>query len=263
MKASFGNFNSVLEPGSPEFELLSRLDVDKMPRHVAIIMDGNGRWAKQRNLPRVKGHTAGIKSVRSTVESCARLKIPVLTLYAFSAENWKRPLSEVNTLMELLKKYLRKELPEIQENNIRFQAIGRINELPGSVQRELHHVELETRSNHGMKMILALNYSGRTELVDAFNTLLQQGKTRSVSEKEIQKSLYTGNLPDPDLLIRTSGEMRISNFLLWQIAYAEIYVTDVLWPDFRTPHLLEAILDYQQRDRRYGGIHLHSLRGTK
>ena len=263
MTPPFENFNGIVEPGSLEARLLAQLDPHKLPRHVAIIMDGNGRWARQRGLPRVKGHSAGIKAVRATVETSVRLNIPVLTLYAFSVENWKRPMSEVNTLMELLKEYLRKELPEIQENDIRFHAIGRIHELPRSVRRELRHVEQESRFNRGMKMVLALNYSGRAELVDAFNSLLLQGRTRRVSETEVQRSLYTGDLPDPDLLVRTSGEMRISNFLLWQIAYSEIYVTDVLWPDFRSHHLLESILAYQKRERRYGGIRSRSLQGAR
>ncbi len=250
----FESFRSVLEPESAEARLILDLDPRRLPRHVAVIMDGNGRWANQRGLPRVKGHSAGIKSVRATVETCARLKLKVLTLYAFSAENWKRPISEVNTLMELLKEYLRLELPEIQENDIRFQTIGRIDDLPSSVQRALKHVETETQSNRGMQMVLALNYGGRTELVDAFNALIKKGSRRRIREKDIEENLYTAGLPSPDLLIRTSGEMRVSNFLLWQIAYSEIYVTDVLWPDFRSSHLLEAILDFQKRERRYGGI---------
>ena len=248
------NFRSLLDPESAEARLIVGLDPSRLPRHVAVIMDGNGRWAEQRGLRRVEGHSAGIKSVRATVETCARLKLQVLTLYAFSAENWKRPISEVNTLMELLKEYLRKELPEIQENDIRFQTIGRVDELPSSVQRALKHVETETRFNRGMEMVLALNYGGRAELVDAFNALNKKGSRRRIREKDIEEHLYTAGLPEPDLLIRTSGEMRVSNFLLWQIAYSEIYVTDVLWPDFRSIHLLEAILDFQKRERRYGGI---------
>ena len=248
------NFRGVLDPESAEARLILHLDPSRLPRHVAVIMDGNGRWANQRGLPRVKGHQAGTASVRATVETCARLKLPVLTLYAFSAENWKRPVSEVNTLMELLKEYLRKELPEIQENDIRFQTIGRVDDLPSSVQRELKHVENESRLNRGMQMLLALNYGGRAELVDTFNALIQKGSRRRIRERDIEAHLYTAGLPDPDLLIRTSGEMRVSNFLLWQIAYSEIYVTDVLWPDFRSIHLLEAILDFQKRERRFGGI---------
>ena len=248
------NFRGVLDPESAEARLILDLDPSRLPRHVAVIMDGNGRWAKQRGLQRVEGHSAGIKSVRATVETCVRLELQVLTLYAFSAENWKRPISEVNTLMELLKEYLREELPEIQENDIRFLTIGRVDDLPSSVQRALKHVETETQSNRGMQMVLALNYGGRTELVDAFNSLVKKGSQHRIREQDIEANLYTAGLPEPDLLIRTSGEMRVSNFLLWQIAYSEIYVTDVLWPDFRSVHLFEAILDFQKRERRYGGI---------
>ena len=256
-------FKSIFAPSSPEAELLERIDSNKLPRHIAVIMDGNGRWAKQRKLPRVAGHRAGINAVRAVVEAAARLPISVLTLYAFSAENWKRPRSEVSTLMTLLKDYIRKELSTIQKNGIRFLTIGRIDELPHSVQKELRFAEEETRGNKGTKMVVALNYSGRLELVDAFNQLLKEGVPYPISEDNIEKSLYTVGLPEPDLMIRTSGEMRVSNFLLWQIAYAEIYVTEVLWPDFREIHLLEAILEFQQRERRYGGIRLTSFHNVQ
>jgi undecaprenyl diphosphate synthase len=220
-------------------------------------MDGNGRWAGQRHLPRVSGHRAGIDSVREIVESSARLGIEVLTLYAFSTENWKRPQSEVNTLMTLLKEYLRREVSRLNENNIRLLSMGRIDELAPSVQEELEIARRRTARNTGTKLIIALNYSGRAEMVDAFRDVLRAQpdlRPSDVSEELIQEHIYTRNLPDPDLLIRTSGELRISNFMLWQIAYSEIYVTETLWPDFRREHLFEAILDFQKRERRYGGI---------
>jgi undecaprenyl diphosphate synthase len=240
-------------------ELYSQLDLSRLPRHVAVIMDGNGRWAKKRRLPRVSGHREGIKSVREIVETSARLGVGVLTLYAFSVENWKRPRAEVNTLMGLLREYLRKELNTLMKNNIRFQVIGRWEGLPESVAEDLHWGTEQTCRNTGLLFNIALNYGGRTELVDAFRKIHEQlnanGRNpEDLTEELISKNLYTSGIPDPDLLIRTSGEMRISNFLLWQIAYAEIWVTDVLWPDFRKQHLYEAIIDYQKRERRYGGI---------
>jgi undecaprenyl diphosphate synthase len=221
-------------------------------------MDGNGRWARLRKLPRVAGHRAGIESVREIVEASARLGLQVLTLYAFSVENWKRPQREVLTLMKLLKEHIRLELGNFQKNNIRFRAIGRIQGLEESVRDELRRAMLTTKDNTGMILNVALNYGGRSEIVDAFNRLLrefrQNGNKSPIDEDLISQSLYTAGIPDPDLLIRTSGEMRISNFLLWQIAYSEIYITPTFWPDFRRKHLLEAILEYQRRDRRYGGI---------
>jgi undecaprenyl diphosphate synthase len=250
------DLNGLADPGSPEARLVRKIDPNRLPRHVAVIMDGNGRWAGVRHLPRVAGHRAGIDSVREIVEVCARLHVQVLTLYAFSVENWKRPRSEVRTLMRLLKEYVRRELDNIQKNNIRFQAIGRIHELDSSVRKELAHAMYETAANTGMLLNIALNYSGRTELIDTFNRLWKEYRMNGVevTEEMISACLYTSGAPDPDLLIRTSGEMRISNFLLWQIAYSEIYVTPTYWPDFRRKHLFEAILDYQKRDRRYGGI---------
>ncbi len=246
------------KPGSQEAGLLQRINKDRLPKHVAIIMDGNGRWAGKRKLPRVAGHRAGIRAVQDIVESCARLGLEVLTLYAFSVENWKRPRKEVSTLMSLLKEYVRRELDKVHQNHIRFQAIGRIQELDESVRNELQNAMRVTSRNTGMLLNVALNYSGRAELVDTFNRLFrelkQNGHKSPITEEMISLSLYTSGVPDPDLLIRTSGEMRISNFLLWQIAYSEIYVTQTFWPDFRRKHLLEAILEYQQRDRRYGGI---------
>jgi undecaprenyl diphosphate synthase len=244
--------------GSPEAGLLKLVDQNRMPKHVAVIMDGNGRWAGMRKLPRVAGHRAGIESVRDIVESSSRLGLEVLTLYAFSVENWKRPRSEVRTLMTLLKEYIRRELKNVHKSNIRFQAIGRIHELEEPVRLELRRATRVTKDNTGMLLNVALNYSGRAELVDTFNRLFlefkQNGSKAPISEELISQFLYTSGIPDPDLLIRTSGEMRISNFLLWQIAYSEIYITPTYWPDFRRKHLLEAILEYQQRDRRYGGI---------
>jgi undecaprenyl diphosphate synthase len=246
------------KPRSQEAELLKLIDGKRLPKHIAVIMDGNGRWAGKRKLPRVAGHRAGIESVREIVESSSKLGLEVLTLYAFSVENWKRPRTEVRTLMNLLKEYVRLELSNVHKNNIRFQAIGRIQELEESVRTELRRAVHTTKGNTGMLLNVALNYSGRAEIVDTFNRLFrevqQNGHKPPISEELIAQSLYTAGIPDPDLLIRTSGEMRISNFLLWQIAYSEIYITPTFWPDFRRKHLLEAILEYQRRDRRYGGI---------
>jgi undecaprenyl diphosphate synthase len=242
-------------PGSPEEALARQIDFDRLPAHVAIIMDGNGRWASRRHLPRVEGHRAGIDSVRDVVESSARLGIRVLTLYAFSLENWKRPASEVSTLMSLLKRYLRLELKTLVTNNIRFHVVGRKDELAADVRRELTLGEEKTAHCTGMLFNIALNYGGRAEIVDAARRAIASGmKADELDERRFGELLYTAGQPDPDLLIRTSGEMRVSNFLLWQIAYAEIWVTDTLWPDFRCRHLLEAILAYQKRDRRYGGL---------
>jgi len=244
-----------IPPGSPDETLARRVNFDQLPSHVAIIMDGNGRWAAQRHLPRVEGHRAGIDSVRSVVETSARLGIDVLTLYAFSIENWKRPRAEVNTLMLLLKRYIRLELATLLRNNIRFQVIGRKEELAPDVRRELDIAAKQTEANTGMWFNIALNYGGRTEIVDAARRLIASGvPADEVDERRFGEFLYTAGQPDPDLLIRTSGEMRVSNFLLWQIAYSEIWVTETLWPDFRRRHLLEAILAYQKRERRYGGI---------
>ena len=241
--------------GSPDEALARAVNVDQLPAHVAIIMDGNGRWAAQRHLPRVEGHRAGIQSVRDVVETSARLGIEVLTLYAFSVENWKRPRAEISTLMTLLKRYLRLELNTLLANNIRFQTIGRTQDLSPDVQDELAMAIERTSANTGMLFNIALNYGGRAEIVDAARKAIASGlDPADLDERRFADFLYTAGQPDPDLLIRTSGEMRVSNFLLWQIAYAEIWVTDALWPDFRTRHLLEAIVDYQKRDRRYGAI---------
>src|SRR5687767_10267 len=246
---------SVVPAGSPEEALARQVDFARLPQHVAVIMDGNGRWAAQRHLPRVEGHRAGIDSVRDVVESSARLGIKVLTLYAFSVENWKRPVSEVSTLMTLLKRYLRLELNTLLRNDIRFRVIGRAADLATDIRAELELAEEKTAANTGMLFNIALNYGGRAEIVEAARGLLAAGvKPDELDEQRFAGFLYTAGQPDPDLLIRTSGEMRVSNFLLWQIAYAEIWVTDTLWPDFRKRHLLEAVLAYQKRDRRYGGI---------
>lgn len=240
--------------------LVEQIDPGRMPRHIAVIMDGNGRWAQQRHLPRVAGHRAGIDAVRDTVEMSRWLHIEALTLYAFSKENWKRPKAEISVLMRLLREYLHKELARLKRNNIQFRVIGRMEELPPMVRKDLIFGMEETRLNSGMIFNVALNYGGRAEIVDAFKRLLIQMRTNGfdpamVDEGEIESELYTAGLPDPDLLIRTSGEMRISNFLLWQIAYSEIWVTPVLWPDFRRHHLLEGIIEFQKRERRYGGLH--------
>jgi undecaprenyl diphosphate synthase len=253
------DFVGHIEPGSRDEHLLNQIDFTRLPRHVAVIMDGNGRWAKRRHLPRVAGHRAGVEAVRSTVDTCARLGIEVLTLYAFSVENWKRPPFEIEALMTFLKEYLRKEIENIHRNNIRFQTIGRTSDLDESVQFELRSAIRKTANNSGMVLNVALNYGGRVELVDAFRKIYEKFEREgrgpeSITEAEIARHLYTADLPDPDLLIRTSGELRVSNFLLWQIAYSEIYVTDTLWPDFRSPDLFAAIIDFQQRERRFGGL---------
>lgn len=251
------DFLAWAKPGSREAELARRIDPRRLPRHIAVIMDGNGRWAARRRLPRVAGHRAGVRPVRESIEACCRLGIEALTLYAFSVENWKRPPSEVRTLWALLRHYLHQELPDLKRNNVRFQVIGRVAELPQEVQNDLDLAIVETAANTGLRLNVALNYGGRAELVDAVNALLKRtrrGEDLQISEEAISSELYTAGLPDPDLLIRTSGELRVSNFLLWQIAYAEIWVTERLWPDFQTTDLLEAIIDYQKRERRYGGL---------
>jgi undecaprenyl diphosphate synthase len=274
-----------------ESELLRQLDLSRMPRHVAIIMDGNGRWAQRRHLPRIAGHRYGTKTARTTIETCARLNIEALTLYAFSVENWRRPKVETDFLMQLLREYIRKEMPLIQRNNIRMRFLGRIDELPLGVQKDVRQATAQTAANTGMCLCIAFNYGGRAEIVDAMNAILAQragngingghgiprrnghvsanngnggneqpkpadsnGHFQRITEDEVSSYLYTEGLPDPDLLIRTSGEMRVSNFLLWQIAYAEMYVSETLWPDFSRARLLEALVEFQKRDRRYGGL---------
>ena len=244
-----------------EAEVYQRLDPDRLPKHIAIIMDGNGRWARRRHLPRIAGHRAGVASVRSTVETASRIGIPALTLYAFSEENWKkRPRSEVDFLMGLLCRYLKAEVPTLNKNNIRLEYIGRQQELPAVVQEKMKWAREATARNTGMLLTLALNYSARSELVDAFRSMVEAAANNGglqhlkIDEEAVARNLYTRHLADPDLVIRTSGEMRLSNFLLWQLAYAEIYVTPTLWPEFGGVHLLEGIAEYQKRERRYGGL---------
>ena len=252
--------SDLLKPATrEEAALFDKLDLTRLPSHVAVIMDGNGRWAQKRHLPRVAGHREGVKMARETIETCVRLKIPCLTLYAFSLENWRRPRAEVEFLMRLLREYLKRELPTMKKNDIRFRVIGRLHELPEAVQRDIAEAIDLTSRNGGMHLVLALNYGGRGELTDAFNALLDRARANGaaklqVDEQAISDQLYTSGLPDPDLLIRTSGEMRVSNFLLWQIAYAEMYVTETLWPDFSRARLIEALIDFQKRERRYGGL---------
>jgi undecaprenyl diphosphate synthase len=278
-----------------ESGLFEQLDLSRMPRHVAVIMDGNGRWAQRRHLPRIAGHRYGTKTARTTIETCARLNIEALTLYAFSVENWRRPKVETDFLMQLLREYIRKEMPLIQRNNIRMRFLGRIDELPPGVQKDVRQATEQTAANTGMCLCIAFNYGGRAEIVDAMNAILAQragngsnghaanghsaikrnghvsanngngdadqhkhtegnGNFQRITEDEVSSYLYTEGLPDPDLLIRTSGEMRVSNFLLWQIAYAEMYVSETLWPDFNRARLLEALVEFQKRERRYGGL---------
>ena len=246
---------SWIPAGHPDEMLVRQVNFERLPQHIAIIMDGNGRWAAQRHLPRVEGHRAGIDAVRDTVETAARLGIKVLTLYAFSIENWKRPATEISTLMMLLKRYLRSELKTLLTNDIRFRVIGRMDDLADDIQDELRAAMDRTAKDSGMLFNIALNYGGRAEIVDAARRAIESGiRAEDLDEQRFASFLYTAGQPDPDLLIRTSGEMRVSNYLLWQIAYAEIYVTETLWPDFRRRHLLEAVLAYQKRERRYGGI---------
>ena len=244
-----------------EAELYLRLDPERLPKHIAIIMDGNGRWARKRHLPRVAGHRAGVTSVRYVVECASRIGIPSLTLYAFSEENWKRrPKTEVDFLMKLLARYLKQEVPTLHKNNVRLQYIGRLHELPEFVQEKMEWAREDLSRNTGMILTLALNYSARSEIVDAMQAAVRAAANNGgiehlkIDEELISRHLYTSHLPDPDLVIRTSGEMRLSNFLLWQLAYTEIYVTPTLWPEFRGVHLLEGIAEYQGRERRYGGL---------
>jgi len=230
-----------------------------LPRHVAIIMDGNGRWARKRGLPRVAGHRAGIKAVREVVKGCGNLGIEYLTLYTFSVENWNRPVREVNALMRFLRETLRNEVDDLDRNNVRLMTIGRIEDLPPSVRREMERAQRILDDNTGLTLVLALSYGGRVEIVEAMRKIARMVKQGKLSPEEIDldtvsQNLYTDGMPDPDLLIRTSGEMRISNFLLWQIAYSELWITDVLWPDFRRKHLYEAIMAYQGRERRFGRV---------
>lgn len=258
------SFAQVIEPGSDDAGLLATIDLKRLPRHIAVIMDGNGRWAKMRGKPRIFGHKAGAESVRSILDTCARLKIEALTLYAFSTENWRRPKAEVSGLMAMLKYHIRAEMSEVKGNNIRFRAIGNVAGLSESVQKEIAWAEKQTAENTGTKLNIALNYGGRAEILEAAKQAAQQLIDRGdplehLSESDIERNLYTHGLPEVDLMIRTSGELRISNFLLWQLAYSEIYVTPTLFPDFRRGHLFEALIEYQKRDRRFGATQSTSV----
>lgn len=230
-----------------------------LPRHVAIIMDGNGRWAKKRRLPRAAGHRAGMEALKKTVECCTEIGIPYLTLYAFSTENWKRPRAEVDSLMDLLVEYIGKELNALQKNGVRVKSIGRVAELPEDAQKSIRMAEEKTQGNNRLYLQIAINYGGRREIIDAVKMILDDYKKGSLKEEDVTEEafsnyLYTGGLPDPDLVIRPSGEMRLSNFLIWQSAYAEFLATDVLWPDFGKEDLYQAIAAYQKRQRRFGGL---------
>ncbi|MFH1825026.1 MAG: isoprenyl transferase [Candidatus Firestonebacteria bacterium] len=248
-----------------EESLLQKINKDKLPKHIAIIMDGNGRWAKNKRFLRIEGHRRGMNAVKEIVTACRNLGIKILTLYAFSTENWKRPEKEVNFLMRLLKQYLRKEKKNLMKNGIQMRVIGRISELPNYVQNELEDVCKRTKNNKNMILNLALNYSGRIEIIDTVRKLLKDiinvrtklnisNLINSIDEDIFSSYVYTAGLPEPDLLVRTGGEIRISNFLLWQIAYTELWFTDVLWPDFKKEHLYLSIVDYQKRERRFGGV---------
>jgi undecaprenyl diphosphate synthase len=234
-------------------ELLEIVDRDRLPRHIAVIMDGNGRWAKKRKFPRIRGHRAGIKAVRGCITTCRELGVPYLTLYAFSMENWKRPKKEIQGLMKLLKEYLIGEREEMSEKGIRLRAIGRLNYLPEDIRAVLDETIDITGGGREMTLTLALSYGGRAEIVDAVKKI-RASDIEEIDEKTISEFMYAPDHPDPDLLIRTSGEMRISNFLLWEIAYAEIYVTNVYWPDFQAKHVYAAVVDYQRRERRFGDV---------
>jgi undecaprenyl diphosphate synthase len=245
--------------GLGEAELLAVVRAQPRPEHVAIIMDGNGRWATRRGLPRVAGHREGVRTARTIVRAAGALGLRYLTLYAFSTENWTRPEYEVSTLLRLLEQSIRSELPELMERNVRLRVLGRTHGVPREVCRGIDHVVRATRDNTGLTLLMAFNYGGRDELIDACRALARQVQTgelrpEDIGEKEIQRALYTADVPDPDLLIRTSGEMRVSNFLLWQIAYTELWITPVLWPDFGAADLYRAVAEFQRRTRRFGGV---------
>ncbi len=253
------NFAKIIKPNSAEAELLGAIDLARLPQHIAIIMDGNGRWAKQRGKPRIFGHRAGSESVRSILDTCARLNIKAVTLYAFSTENWKRPEDEVAGLMKMLRLFLKNELKTVHKNNIKFQAIGNIGGLSEELQKQIAASSEHTKNNTGTVLSVALNYGGRAEITEAAKNavkrLIENGDAvENLREEDIERNLYTHNLPEVDLLIRTSGEFRISNFLLWQLAYSEIYVTPTYFPDFRREEIFKAIIDFQKRERRFGGI---------
>ncbi len=251
------DLKDFVKPGTEEESFAKEIDYTRLPKHVAIIMDGNGRWAKKRRLPRIEGHRAGSKSVQEVVETSARIGIKYLTLYAFSKENWKRPKREISTLWRLLKDYLKKEDKALIKNDLRLKVIGQTEDIPMDVRSELKRVEELTKDNKRMTIVLALNYGGRAEIVDAVKKILKDKtvEPKSLSEESFSSYLYTAGIPDPDLLIRTSGEQRISNFLLWEIAYSEILITPELWPDFRRKHVLQAVVEFQKRERRFGDIH--------
>ncbi len=253
------NFSGILKPNSAEAQLLAEIDKERLPQHIAVIMDGNGRWAKRQGRPRIFGHREGAKSVRAIIDTCRRMEIKAVTLYAFSTENWKRPQAEIRGLMRMLKRYIRTDLDDVHQHNIRFQAIGHIEGLFEDVQKEIARATEMTAANTGMTMSVALNYGGRAEIVEACRraiaSRIAQGEpAEGITEADIARHLFTSGLPEVDLMIRTSGEFRISNFLLWQLAYSEIYVTPTLFPDFRRTGVFEAIRDYQKRDRRFGGV---------
>lgn len=253
----FEDLKDFIKPGTEEESLVNEIDFTRLPKHVAVIMDGNGRWAKKRHLPRIEGHRAGSKSVQEVVETSARIGIKYLTLYAFSKENWKRPKREISMLWRLLEDYLKREDKVLVNNNLRLKVIGQMEEIPTEVQGELRRVEELTKNNTQMTVILALNYGGRAEIVDAVKKIMvdRNIEPESLTEKMFSSYLYTSGIPDPDLLIRTSGELRISNFLLWEIAYSEIWITPAFWPDFRKKHILQAVIEFQKRERRFGDIH--------
>lgn len=238
---------------------LQLIDPERLPQHIAIIMDGNGRWARRKRMPRTIGHRAGMKSLKEIVKVCSELGLPVLTVYAFSTENWKRPIQEVDYLMNLLIEFLRKELAELNDNNVHINMLGDYNPLPEKCQHEINEALMKTRNNNGLVFNIALNYGSRNEILRAINILAKKVmlgdlQPDDITENVVSSHLYTAGLPDPDLLIRTAGEMRISNFLLWQIAYTELYVADCMWPDFTKEDLGKAIFSYQKRDRRFGAI---------
>ncbi len=236
-------------------KLLDDIDIDKLPVHIAIIMDGNGRWAQKSGLNRIRGHRAGVETIREIVTFSAEIGIKYLTMYAFSVENWGRPKHEVNMLMRLLEEYLEKELTTFKRNNIKFNTIGFTEELPLRVRELIMRDKEETKNNSGLVLTLALNYSGRSEITDAIKRIIKDKiNPDELSEQTVSKYLFTNDIPDPDLLIRTSGEMRISNYLLWQISYTELWITPILWPDFRKKYLIEAIKEYQKRERRFGKV---------
>lgn len=240
-------------------QIMPKLDLSKLPQHIGIIMDGNGRWATGKGLIRTSGHKAGANTVKNILNTCIKLNIPILTVYAFSTENWKRPVSEVNFLMNLFSSFLAAQIDELCENNVRIKFIGRINELPNNLVKEFHRAEDITKNNTGVKFNVAINYGGRDEIITAVKNIAQQVKDGSllvenIDDKVFEDNLYTRNLPPVDLMIRTSGDMRLSNFLLWQSAYAEFWFTKTNWPDFTPEEFIEALIDFQHRDRRFGGL---------